>query len=199
MSLLSALFRKKLIIFDLDGTLIDLAVDWSALKKKLSMMFSKHYGDDCSFNSISKCLSHIVDKRDEPILKEFFQVIEEYENKEIEKSQPIEESIYFLNHLSEFVENNTVKIAIMSLNTRRTIQNSINLMNLNNKIDFYVGREDVRRWKPNPDGLLKILEHFNINKLDAIYVGDMKKDLIAGEKAGIDSYLIEDLKEIVKK
>ena len=62
-----------------------------------------------------------------------------------------------------------------------------------NKFEFFVGREDVRKWKPEPDGLLKILDFFKVNTKEMIYFGDSDIDLLAGTKAGIESYYIDTL------
>ncbi|MHA1762618.1 MAG: HAD family hydrolase [Promethearchaeota archaeon] len=191
--------NKKLIIFDLDGTLIKLAVDWPLLKRTLSNIVYEIYGEEHLFTSISKCLTHIKEKQDEALLRNFFKVIEEHETRNIENSTPIEESLYFINHLDEFNVKNDVKIAIMSLNTRKAIKKALEILGITNKIDYIIGREDVRHWKPDPEGLLKILNFFNVDKSEAIFFGDMQKDMICGEKAGIESHLIGELKEIVRK
>ena len=66
MSDLISFKNKKVIIFDLDGTLVDLAVDWQALKNILSERYSKLYKESaCHFESISACLNFIVGRDDE--------------------------------------------------------------------------------------------------------------------------------------
>ncbi|MBD3216171.1 MAG: HAD-IA family hydrolase, partial [Candidatus Lokiarchaeota archaeon] len=66
------------------------------------------------------------------------------------------------------------------------------------KFDFIVGREDVRRWKPEPEGLIVIKNHYGIENDEMLYIGDMKKDILTGDNAGVDTYLIDDLIEYVK-
>jgi phosphoglycolate phosphatase-like HAD superfamily hydrolase len=51
--------------------------------------------------------------------------------------------------------------------------------------DIVVTALDVKRPKPYPDQLLKILEHFQIEPQQAIYVGDSELDAIAAKSAGI--------------
>jgi len=46
--------------------------------------------------------------------------------------------------------------------------------------------EEVRRPKPHPDGLRKILAHFDLPPREAVYVGDSLLDLRAAASAGID-------------
>jgi phosphoglycolate phosphatase-like HAD superfamily hydrolase len=42
----------------------------------------------------------------------------------------------------------------------------------------------VENPKPSPDQLIKILEHFNIEPYQLIYIGDSKLDEIAAKAAG---------------
>ncbi len=51
--------------------------------------------------------------------------------------------------------------------------------------DIVVTALDVKRPKPYPDQLLKILEHFQIEPRQAIYIGDSDLDAIAAKSAGI--------------
>jgi len=56
---------------------------------------------------------------------------------------------------------------------------------LEDYFDIVVTALDVKRPKPHPDELLKILEHFQIEPRQAIYVGDSELDAIAAKSAGI--------------
>ena len=55
---------KKVIVFDLDGTVVRLPVNWDSLKQLLSKKYTEIYAEHCSFSSVSECLSTIVDKND---------------------------------------------------------------------------------------------------------------------------------------
>ena len=90
-------------------------------------------------------------------------------------------------------------MAILSLNTRKTIISSLKLAKIYNKFEIIVGREDVRKWKPNPEGLLKIQNHYNVRSEEMIYFGDLRKDVLTGNNAGIDAFLINDLISLVNK
>jgi len=191
--------KKKVIIFDLDGTIVNLTADWTALKDVLIEKYREIYEEQCDFERISKCLENIVEKKDEEVLVNFFDIIREYELKNIKDTQLIEETIFFINHKKSFGIKNEVKFAVLSLNTRSSIIRSLEIANIHNKIDLIIGREDVRRWKPAPDGLLNIQKYYKVNKKEMIFFGDLENDLLTGKNAGIEAYLIDDLIEFVSK
>ena len=190
---------KKVIVFDLDGTIVDLTVDWQQIKRILSERYSKIYEEDCEFEHISACLDHVVEKKDENELENFFKILEDYEMKNINDNKEIDESIFFINNLKLFEIPEDTKLAIFSLNTRKAIISSLNLAKIFDKFDYIIGREDIRKWKPNPDGLLKIKKYFGVKNEDMVYFGDLQKDLQTGKNAGIDSYLISEIIKIVEK
>ena len=195
---LALLQDKKVIVFDLDGTIVKLTADWPTLKKILKDRYIKLYGDSCEFRSISGCLSKIVEKQDEQELQNFFDIIRTYEMKNIHETVPIGEIVYFIKHRRQFGIKEGTKFAILSLNTRRTIKVSLELAGIEDQFDLVIGREDVRRWKPEPEGLLKIKTHFNVKKQDMIFFGDLENDIKTGKNAGIEVYYIDDLITAVK-
>ncbi len=190
---------KNIIVFDLDGTIVRLSVDWMSLKEKLYNEYKKIHSEDCSFESISTCLSKLIEKGDEEVLGNFFEIIRQYELVNIYDNQPIKETIFFINNLEIFGLDKSVKLAILSLNTRKTIITSLKLANISYKFDYIIGREDVRNWKPDPEGLLRIQDFYKVKKEEMIYFGDLKKDILTGKSAGIDVFLIEDLINFVNK
>ena len=191
--------NKKVIVFDLDGTIVKLSVDWGNLNRLLNNRYNDVYGENYEFVHISACLDHVVDKDDETELQNFFEMLEEYEMKSIKSNENIDETLFFINNLSKFEVPKSIKLAILSLNTRKTILESLKVAGINKKIDFIIGREDVRKWKPNPEGLLKIRDHFNVKEKDMMYIGDLEKDVVTGNNAGIVTFLIDDLINLVNK
>jgi phosphoglycolate phosphatase-like HAD superfamily hydrolase len=189
---------KKVLVFDLDGTIVKLNVNWKELKQILSERYSNIYNTSCQFYSISGCLSYVVSKDDKKELENFFDIIREFEVKNIDNNTPIEESVYFIKNKNEFGIDDVVKLAILSLNTRKTIIESLKKEKILDKFDFIVGREDVRRWKPEPEGLVIIKNHYGIKSDEMLYIGDMRKDMLTGDNAGVDTYLIDDLIQYVK-
>ncbi|MFX1313192.1 MAG: HAD-IA family hydrolase [Promethearchaeota archaeon] len=190
---------KKVIVFDLDGTIVHLKIDWKFLKSKLTKKYNTIYDDKCNFTSISSCLSKVVERNDKKVLESFFNVIRKYELENIEETVPIEESIFFINNRHLFRIYKDIKLTILSLNTRNTIIKSLKLAKIFKKIDFIVGREDVRHWKPDPEGLIKIKSHYKLKNEEMIYFGDLENDLKTGQNANIETYYIDELINLVNR
>jgi len=185
--------RRKAIVFDLDGTIVKLNVNWRELKNLLSRRFYDLYGVHYEFRSITECLMKVLEKEDEKEFANLLNIIEQFELKNIKKGAYLEDTLFFINNLELFSISEGTKLAVLSLNMRKTIMETLKNANLCKKIDYIVGREDLRRWKPKPDGLLKVQEHFNLKSEDLIYFGDLQKDLDTGKNAGIDAFFIDDL------
>ena len=185
--------RKKVIVFDLDGTIVRLAADWHSLRRALITRFTEKNRETINLKSMSAILSRIVEMEDEEELQLNFNLIQQYELENITSNEPIKEIVYFINNKEVFGVSPNAKLAVFSLNTHSTILISLKMAGILNKFEFFVGREDVRKWKPEPDGLLKILDYFKVNTEEMIYFGDSDIDLLAGTKAGIESYYIDTL------
>ncbi|MHA1239716.1 MAG: HAD family hydrolase [Promethearchaeota archaeon] len=185
--------RKKVIVFDLDGTIVRLAADWHSLRRALITRFTEKNRETINLKSMSAILSRIVEMEDEEELQLNFNLIQQYELENITSNEPIKETVYFINNKEVFGVSPNAKLAIFSLNTHSTILISLKMAGILNEFEFFVGREDVRKWKPEPDGLLKILDYFKVNTKEMIFFGDSDIDLLAGNKAGIESYYIDTL------
>lgn len=181
------LAQKQLIILDLDGTILDLKVNWPLLRSKLNQLVAKYELPNDTFNEgLDKGIEKVEHILNEAKLKIFFELIEEYETQHIEDAK---ENIKLL----EIFDQDLLKknIAVFSLNMRKTVLSALNLPKVSRYLSkediFIVAKEDVRLGKPNPEGLFKVLSHFNIHKDDSIFIGNSDSDFIAGKLAGIET------------
>ncbi|MEW6267813.1 MAG: HAD family hydrolase [Thermodesulfobacteriota bacterium] len=74
----------------------------------------------------------------------------------------------------------------MATNRGGTIPHLLEHFGLGPHFDLVVGMHDVARPKPAPDMLLRCLEHFGLEREQALYVGDSPTDREAAEAAGIE-------------
>ena len=137
-------------------------------------------------------------KGDEQELQENFKIIRQYELENITETEIIPEVVGFIKSKEKFGISNKVKIAVLSLNTRQTIRESLEIAGISDNVEKFIGREDVRGWKPEPEGLIKLMKHFSVSSDNVIFFGDMDKDLQAGEAADVDSYCVDNLIEYVR-
>jgi len=172
-NLFNLLLKKyKYFIFDFDGTIINLNTNWQELKSHLSKKYSAKI--DKLFDFIGS-----IDNRNE-----VYSIIYEYETKNVDYSS-INKKILNVLELKD------KKFAIFSLNTKKTIFHILKRFDIDTKFDLIISCEDVNKYKPDPQGLEKIISFWKCNKNEVIFIGDTLKDIKAGQKAGIRTILIK--------
>jgi len=75
-------------------------------------------------------------------------------------------------------------MTIASSRSNSTLQDFVKEMGLGKYIIYTIGAEDVTHAKPNPEPVLKTLQHLGIKSEDTLVVGDMPFDIIMGANAG---------------
>lgn len=176
----------KLVLFDLDGTLIDstgiildvfrlifkryfkdVTLDektlTSFLGKTLWQTFGEYTSDQDLINDI------IVDYRKE---SEFLI------HKSLKSYPNAKETI-------EFFKENNILVGVVTSKINHVALSHLKLVGLDHLIDHLIGYDDVELHKPNPEPILKALEYFNVSPKDAIYVGDHENDMKAAKAAKV--------------
>ena len=77
-----------------------------------------------------------------------------------------------------------IKTAIAT-NRTDTMDRLLAEFNLDGYFDLVVTSSDVKRPKPHPDVLIRILEYFDIASHQVIYIGDSRLDELAAKAVGI--------------
>jgi HAD superfamily hydrolase (TIGR01509 family) len=172
----------KLFIFDMDGTLINSVEKWADLFEDTLINF------------------HIDVPRDH-LKTTFGREASETIKMLLPNGLAIKATSYFKAHQNEYIDTFEVfpsakpifeeikkrggNIAIATGNSRHLMHFFLHKFGLDPYIDFYICSEDVHHGKPNPEMLVRTLEHFNINPGDAFYVADSPMDLLAAKSAHI--------------
>ena len=172
-------FRQyELVVFDFDGTIADLEVDWTALKKELS----GYYGVNIS--QISGRLDAFIDSLPDDERRAAYKIVERYELENINNTRPITKTIKIIMGLSGH------RLAVFTTNTKAAIEKALNGLGIYDRFEMIVCKEDVKKHKPDPEGLLRILKTTGVPAERAVYIGDRQKDVDAGEAAGIRTVLV---------
>ena len=181
----------KLIIFDMDGVLID-ACDWhkdafnQALKDLCNYQISEedHYS---VFNGLptktklTKLTEMGVVSKDPKIHKEINNLKQE---KTIEIIKEMAEYDMSKVNLVNWLKLRGIKVACFTNSIRKTAELMLDKCGVLEELDLLVTNQDVKTPKPDPEGYLRVLKHFNINPQDAIIVEDSPKGLRAASATG---------------
>lgn len=83
-----------------------------------------------------------------------------------------------------------IKLAILSNSAKKYIEETLNAYNLRNYFSSILGAAEVINVKPDPEGLLKILEIEQVPADKTLFIGDMLSDTDAGKNAHIKTIAI---------
>ena len=76
-------------------------------------------------------------------------------------------------------------LTIASSRSRASLVRYVNDLGLAPLFGLILGADDVEHAKPDPEPVLKTLEHFGRNPEDALVVGDAPYDILMGRRAGV--------------
>ncbi|MCK9336701.1 MAG: HAD family hydrolase [Arcobacteraceae bacterium] len=181
---------KNLIIFDMDGTLVD--------------------SGDAITNTINHVRSHINMK---PLEKNY--LLENLNNPNINSAEFFYNTPAFTKKQTELFEKYYYQACVVDLKVYDGIIDLLEKLKQNNfklsvatnahtpfaikmlthlQIDSFfstiIGADMVERSKPHPDMIIKTMTQLNNDPCQTILIGDSHKDSIAAKNANIDSILV---------
>ena len=97
-------------------------------------------------------------------------------------------------HVLEVLENlkkRGIKLGVVTAKQRKATDHCLQIIGMDKYVDFVITFNDVKNLKPNPEGILKCVEHFSIlDKKKVLYIGDNTGDYLAGRNAGVDVAMV---------
>lgn len=177
----------KLVVFDLDGTIADLDVDWQGLRTELHWHFNSHYQFDSDFTPFDKEIERAGEDLGDKALGEAYEIVERYELENIENVTPIAGSL----ELVRYLKRDGKTVAILSSNTRSAIELALGFLKIRQYFDIIAGKEDVRKHKPDPEGLLLIRGKAGVGTAEVCLIGDRSTDMECATNANVLAIPIE--------
>lgn len=159
---------KKLegIIFDLDSTLVDVDLDFNAIKDALKIPHEL---------PILEHLEELTDPK-EKASKE--KILLQFELDAAKNHSPIAH----VKELLSFLKEKKIKMGVLTRNCKAAAD--IELIDLSHFFDPIFSREDHKDCKPLPGGILGTCELWHVHPSNIIMTGDYLYDLQAGKNAG---------------
>lgn len=176
----------KLILFDLDGTLIQSTeIILDVFKLILKRYFDKEVDQKTLTSFLGRTLWQTFGDYtdDENLINEI--VIDYRKESEALITKQLKSYPNALETIKYFKDNG-ILVGVVTSKINHVAMSHLKLVGLDQEIDHLVGYDDVTSHKPNPEPLLKALEYFNVEAKDAIYVGDHENDMKAAKNAGIE-------------
>ena len=173
-------------IFDFDGTLIELTLDFSDLRKHVERLALTYVPRAVIQGLDSLYMLEMIDEVDKKLggpgaafRQEAYTILRELEVKAAQGK-----TVYpYTREVLTVLRGRGVKIGVMTRNCAQAVRTVFPDMDV--YVDAMVTREDVRPVKPHPAHVVAVLELLGrVEPAEAILVGDHPTDIFAGIAAG---------------
>jgi phosphoglycolate phosphatase len=184
----SKLKNIKAIIFDFDGTLAVLNIDFSLMRERIFDLMRGYGIRDETIQE--KYLLEITDEvyqilweknpsGAEAFYQESHHILHEVEMKAAGEGRLIPGTQATLKRLRE----KGIKIGIITRNCEDAVRKVF--PEINDFCDVFVSRNSVKKVKPHPDHLTYVMKSLEISGEEAVMVGDHMIDVQAGKRVGM--------------
>jgi len=205
---MSILDNKKCLVFDLDGTIVKLGVDWVVCRQEArAALIAKYPQLEAIFNNKAAELEAKGKKftveimglvADEVLGREVFVDFEAIQERHETTFNLPEMKIF--TEIVEFIKNyqGSIEFAICSNNTLPGIKYSLDYVGITDKFSVIEPRQPGRPPKPDPQIIEDLMKQYNFEVKDYLFVGNNQvTDGGTAETMGMDYIDYQDfIKEI---
>ena len=192
----------KLVIFDVDGTLVDSETVY--VKAALKNLEVNHYNIPMSAimgiigqNRVAgrKLIESTQD--DSFNYDKYIKDFEKIRNQILE-NEPYKLKKGALNILN-YCKKHNIKMAIATSTARDKQTKVLTELGIIDYFDYMVFGDEINNSKPAPDIYLKVYEYYNIDKDEMIIYEDSNNGILSGYNAGIKVVYIKDIVDVNKE
>lgn len=181
----------KVVIFDMDGVLIDSEPAYLEMNIKMFEQFGIEMDDDnykalVGMPSVPmwKFLKEKYDLKNE--VSEFID-LEKKRMFEILDSDIITKPVIGINELIEDLKSYNFKLSVASSSAKDNINFVLEKLKIKDNFEFIISGEEVVNGKPSPDIFLKVSDFFNIIPEKCFVIEDSANGIKAANSAGMRS------------
>lgn len=189
----------KLVIFDVDGTLVDSEVVF--VKAAIKNMEVNGY--NIPMSAIMGIIGQnriagrklIESTQDDSF--DYDKYIKDYEKirSEILENEPLKLKKGAINILN-YCKEHDIKMAIATSTYREKQIKVLTNLGIIGYFDYMVFGDEIKNSKPAPDIYLKVYEHYNLDKDEMIIYEDSNNGILSGYNAGIKVVYIKDIVDV---
>jgi phosphoglycolate phosphatase len=167
------------LVYDLDGTLVRLDVDWDAVAGDAASALADR-GIDTAGRDLWDLLERAEADGHRPVVEG---VIADHERAGARTSER-------LALAAELPVG--VPTAVCSLNCETACHIALERHEIGRHVDAVVGRDTVEGHKPDPEPLLAAVDRLGADPGRALFVGDSERDEVAARAAGVEFQYVSD-------
>jgi len=198
--------KLKSVLFDFDGTIVDLDFKYAESRVAIIKALKELDFDTLNF-SLQDTAQTILEKVEKQIMEKsmniklseikdkIWSIIDEFEMEAVNASELLKETKSILRLLSE----KGIKKGLVTNSGRKAVQLALIKHELEHGFDVIVTRDEVDRLKPYGDGIRLALRMINVPIENAIYVGDSINDVLAAKDANVYSIAINRWPHYIEK
>ena len=197
----------KGIIFDLDGVIFNIT---DAIRKAVDDGIEK-YQLNVKRDSVMEEVAHLIEEiQNYPvpkILLNSYDLLKVEFLRGISFFKKLRIAIFLFNQFNKYKDSEAtvferidklianlfkkkLKLAILTNNKSSYAEEVLGKFNLNKYFGIIYGFNDVSKVKPNPEGINKIIDKWNIKPAEVIFIGDMTTDIDAGKAAKVKTVCV---------
>lgn len=160
------------IVYDLDGTLVELLVDWDAVTSAARGVFA-----DAGVETDGIDLWGMLDRAPEVgVDSDLESLVASYEVEGARTSERLP--------AADVLPEVDLPVGVCSLNCERACRIALDTHDLTTYVDAVVGRDSVATRKPHPEPLLATVQALSASPERTLFVGDSERDKVTAERAG---------------